>query len=161
METQILNELASIRAYLFLGMLAMTAVAIAAIIIVIGIYRANRQLRQVNDFFVRGNTLLLKGDLEKLLELCRERIREYPADAGAFSLMGAAHYRRKEWNDSLICYRKVDELQPGCNLGPSIAEIEEKIASSRTSPDLKVVSPATPISNTFISKDGSNTKVDV
>ena len=145
MDAQALQELIAIR-------WIVTAIAVAVGIFVIGyifsmVVNYSQTLENVKkgDFFTHGNALLIQGKLDELLERAGKHLLEFPADAGAHWLKGTAHYRRKEWNEALVCYRKADELQPGFAVGPSIAEIEEKIAASGKPPDLKVVAPVTPL----------------
>lgn len=145
MDAQILQELVSIR-------WMVTGIAVVAAILVVGFVFAmvvnySQALESVKkgDFFTHGNALLMKGELDELIERADKHLRDFPADAGAHWLKGTAHYRRKEWTQALICYRKADELQPGFAVGPSISEIQEKIANAGTPPDLKVVAPVTTI----------------
>lgn len=147
MDAQALQELIAIR-------WIVTAIAVAVGIFVIGyifsmVVNYSQALENVKkgDFFTHGNALLMQHKLDELLERAGKHLLDFPADAGAHWLKGTAHYRRKEWNEALICYRKADELQPGFAVGPSIAEIEEKIAASGKSPDLEVVAPVTPLAS--------------
>ena len=155
MEAQILEELVSIR-------WTTTAIAIIVGIFALGFIVAlvvnfSRALENVktNDFFNRGNALLLKGELDKLIDQCAKHLQEFPSDAGAYWLKGTAHYRRKEWSQALLCYRKADELQPGFAVGPCIAEIEEKITAVGAPPDLKLISGLPQAQTTSVSKDKS------
>ena len=160
MDAQIVQELTAIRSLVTVVVWVAVILAIVIVAAMAVNYRINLQHIQTGDFSTRGNTLLMKGELDKLLKLCKKHLLEFPADAGAHWLKGTAHYRRKEWNEALLCYRKADELQPGYAVGPSISEIEEKTASAETSPDLKVVAPVTPIHSPVSSKDGPSKGVD-
>jgi tetratricopeptide (TPR) repeat protein len=141
MDAQVLQELVLIR-------WMVTAMAVAAVVFAV-IYTAffvvnyrlqmREELRKAGGFFDRGNALLSQGKLDELLALCDEHVLEFPADGPAYWLMGNAHYRRKNFRQALICYRKADELQPGWSLATAIAEIEERLAQEGRSRELKVV----------------------
>ena len=160
MDTQILEELVALR--WTVTVIAITVGVFAVAYIVALAVNFSRALESVNtnDFFNRGNALLMKGELDDLIKRCAKHLLNFPSDAGAYWLKGTAHYRLKEWNQALVCYRKVDELQPGYAVGPSIAEIEEKIAAVGTSPDLKIVAGVTQIHKPASPKDGSPDDVD-
>ncbi len=145
MDAQILQELIWIRWLATVGAGAGVVFAIGLVVSVILNYRHNLQGIQTNDFFTRGNALLMKGQLDELLALCDKHLLKFPADGGAHWLKANVHYRRKEWTLALISYRKADELQPGWALTQPISEIEEKIANAAASPELKVIAPVTPI----------------
>lgn len=139
MDAQVLQELVLIRWLLTVLAIAATIFALGYVLFFGAGYMQQLKKAKAEDTFSRGNGLLNKGKLEDLLRLCDEHLLDFPADAGIYWLKGTAHYRRKEWNQALICYRKADELQPGFAIGPPIAEIEEKIGNAGTSPALRVV----------------------
>ena len=143
MDAQALQELHTIRLIVTAIAIVVGIFVIAYIFFMVANYAQTLEGVKKGDFFTHGNALLMQGELDELLERAEKHLLDFPADAGAHWLKGTAHYRRKEWNDALICYRKADELQPGFAVGPSIAEIEEKIATSGKPPDLKVVAPVT------------------
>jgi hypothetical protein len=142
MDSQVVQELAAIRSLVTIVAWVVAGIVAVMIANVIFNFRSSFQNFQTVDFFTRGNSLLSRGELENLLKLCETHLLEFPADAGALWLKGSAHYRKEEWSEALLCYRKVDELQPGFAIGPSITEIEEKIGTAATVPLLKVVPPA-------------------
>lgn len=160
MDAQALQELHTIRLIVTAIAIVVGIFVIAYIFFMVANYSQTLESVKKGDFFTHGNALLMQGRLEELLERTKKHLLDFPADAGAHWLKGTAHYRRKEWNDALLCYRKADELQPGFAVGPSIAEIEEKIAASGKPPDLKVVAPVTSLA-AGTSKDESSKGVDV
>jgi tetratricopeptide (TPR) repeat protein len=160
MDTQILEELVIIRS---LVVAIVIAIVIFVIVFLIAtIKKFPKALEQVNiaEFFNHGNALLMKGELEKLIEQCEKHLLNFPSDAGALWLKGTAHYRRNEWNQALICYRKTDELQPGFAIGPSINEIEEKISLSTTSANLRIVTEIKPTHDQSSTKNAPSNEVD-
>jgi tetratricopeptide (TPR) repeat protein len=109
-----------------------------------------RRHQPMDTFFLTGNAMLNKGNLEQLLPPCEKQLAQFPADSGAWWLLkGNIYYRKKEWNHALLCLRKADELQPGWAVEGQIADLEARIRESKTR-DLKVVTPVTAI-------DGSTT----
>lgn len=160
MDAQVIHELAAIRSLVTVVVWVAVGIVIVLVANVVVNYRTNVRNLETGEFFARGNALLMKGDLEELLGRCEKHLAKFPSDASADWLKGTAHYRRKEWNEALLCYRKADQLQPGFAIGPSISEIEEKIASARVSPDLRVVPPVTPMQPSPMSKEGPPKDVD-
>jgi len=160
MDAQILQELVAIRWIVIAVVIAVGIFAIAYIFSLVVNYSQALENVKTGDFFARGNALLMKGKLNELLDLTERHLADFPADAGAHWLKGTAHYRRKEWHQALVSYRKADELQPGFAVGPPISEIEEKIANAGTAPDLKVVAPVTSIHGSASTNEGPAKGVD-
>ena len=155
MNMQILETLWAIRNLLVVIIVVTGVLAIAFIASIVLNYRHSLERVKSEDFFSRGNAMLRKGQLDELLELCDKHLSSLPADASAHWLKANALYRRKEWHKALISYRRADELQPGWSLGPAISELEEKIAQTGKTPDLKVVTPISSTSSPKPSDDES------
>ena len=146
MDAQILHEVIWIR-WLVTAIAVAVVVFAAAYVISFGAAYIQKLAEvKTGDFFDRGNSLLNRGRLDELLGLCDKHLVEFPADAGAHWLKANAHYRRKEWNQALVSYRKAQELQPGWVVGSVISELEDAIRESRTSGDLKIVAPVAEVS---------------
>jgi cytochrome c-type biogenesis protein CcmH/NrfG len=149
MDAEILQALLDIRRMMIVVTFLSLLIALAMIASMIFNWRQNMENTRAGDFFTQGNAMLNRGDLERLLVHCDKHLADLPADAGAHWLKANALYRRKDWHNALISYRKAEELQPGWGLGPAISELEEKLAQAPRSPDLKVVSP-----NSAVKDDG-------
>jgi tetratricopeptide (TPR) repeat protein len=161
MDAQILQVLTEIRWLVSVVAVIAAVIAVTFVVSVMVTYRHNLQNLKSGDFFAQGNALLNSGKLNELVDLCDKHLIDLPADASAHWLKANAHYRRKEWHQALISYRKADELQPGWSLEPVIAEIEEKVAKGGKSPELKVVAPvAAPIDGGVSAHEGPPRSAD-
>jgi len=140
LEAQILQELMRIRWIATAAVLVVVLLAAVFCFYAIFMFRL-RRARSSSDFYELGNALLLRGEVDSLLSMCEEHLREFPGDASAYWLKANAHYRRREWSQALISYRRTNELQPGWSLATTIAELEAKVEDSPRGPDLRVVVP--------------------
>ena len=122
------------------------AIAVAAAIIavcsalILGILRvAGKQLIQRASFSENMQPLLDRGDLDMLIEKCRERLMLFNDDASAHYFLGVALHRKGELRQALIHLKRIPELQAGWDVQPMIQAIEGKLAALDEKPDLKVV----------------------
>lgn len=144
MDAQVLQELVLIR---WLVTAITAALVVYTVLYGISVALSMRQQRETpkaDTFFIRGNALLNKGRLDELFSMCEQQLAEYPEDSGANWLKANIHYRRKEWNQALLCYRKAEEFQPGWSVEALIADLEQRVRDER-SRDLKVVPSSTPV----------------
>lgn len=121
-------------------------IAVAAVIIaicsvlILGVLRvAGAQLVQRASFSENMQPLLDRGDLDMLIEKCRDRLKLFNDDASAHYFLGVALHRRGDLRQALIHLKRISQLQAGWDVQPMIQAIEDKSASADEKPDLKVV----------------------
>jgi cytochrome c-type biogenesis protein CcmH/NrfG len=121
-------------------------IAVAAVIIavcsvlILGILRvAGAQLVQRASFSENMQPLLDRGDLDTLIEKCRDRLKQFNDDASAHYFLGVALHRRGDLRQALTHLKRISQLQAGWDVQPMIQAIEDKIAASDEKPGLKVV----------------------
>lgn len=117
-------------------------VAIIAVcsVLILGILRvAGKQLIQRTSFSENMQPLLDRGDLDMLIENCRERLMLFNDDASAHYFLGVALHRRGDLRQALVHLKRIPELQAGWDVRPMIQAIEDKLAALDEKPDLKVI----------------------
>jgi hypothetical protein len=121
--------------------IAVAAVIIAACSVLIhGILRvAGKQLIQRSSFSENVQPLLDRGDLDMVIEKCRERLMLFNDDASAHYFLGVALHRRGDLRQALVHLKRIPELQAGWDVQPMIQAVEGKLAALDDKPDLKVV----------------------
>ncbi|MCI4429093.1 MAG: hypothetical protein JHC40_08000 [Burkholderiales bacterium] len=118
------------------------ALAIVAVcsVLTLGILRvAGKQLIQRASFSEHMQPLLDRGDLDTLMEKCRERLMLFNDDAAAHYFLGVALHRRGELRQALVHLKRIPELQAGWDMRPMIQAVEDKLTALEEKPDLKVV----------------------
>jgi tetratricopeptide (TPR) repeat protein len=136
---QLLQRPAAIGLLLFVIAVAAAIIAICSILI-LGILRnAGKQLMQRASFSENMQPLLDQGNLDALVEKCRERLMLFNDDASAHYFLGVALHRRGELRQALIHLKRIPELQAGWDVQPMIQAIEGKLAALDEGPDLRVI----------------------
>jgi len=144
MESLVLQQLVWIKWALVAIAAALAVIALFAIFAMQAVASLPEMVKGRIAFADRAKAMLDQGANKKLLDLCDSHILEFPADSHAYWYMGQAHYRTGNLRRALICFRKVQELQPdweAASIQPMIATIEAKLAERGEKPGLKVVSP--------------------
>ena len=124
---------------LFVIAAAATIIAVCSILILGILMVAGKQLVQRASFSENMQPLLDRGDLDTLIEKCRERLTLFNDDASAHYFLGAALHRRGDLRQALVHLKRIPELQAGWDVRPMIQAIEDKLAALDEKPDLKVV----------------------
>jgi tetratricopeptide (TPR) repeat protein len=87
-----------------------------------------------SNFRVSAKTLLNMNDLESLIELTQERIKQFPGEIFAHWYLGLAYYRKKEWHKALYEFNYIYEIDPSWrykHLNPYIYDIKEQLKNTR------------------------------
>jgi tetratricopeptide (TPR) repeat protein len=121
-------------------------IAVAAMVtaicslVILGVLKvAGKQLVQRASFAENMQPLLNRGDLDVLIEKCREQLMLFNDDASAHYFLGIAFHRRGDLRQALVHLKRIPELQAGWDVQPMIQAIEHKLAALDEKPDLKVV----------------------
>jgi len=147
MDALILQELVWIKWAVVAIAVATGVIAIFALLALRAVALFPEMIQGRATFADRAKALLDQGKTAELLDLCDSHVLEFPADGHAYWYMGQASYRTGNLRRALICFRKVQALQPDWEAGhvqPMIAALEEKLGDRGEKPDLKVVEPIKP-----------------
>ena len=82
-----------------------------------------------SSFRANAKMLLDINDLDGLVELARERIKQFPGEVFAHWFLGLAYYRKKEWHKALSEFNYIYEVEPAWrfkHLNPYIYDIKEQ-----------------------------------
>ncbi|MDO9093549.1 MAG: hypothetical protein Q8R98_14955 [Rubrivivax sp.] len=126
---------------LFAAVVCLIVIAVVSVLGVGTVMVAARALNQRATLTEKLQPLLDQGELDAVALQSRERLQTFPDDAVAHYFLGVALHRRGENRQALVHLRRVPELQAGWDIAPMIKAIEEKLASSESGPELKVVKP--------------------
>ena len=86
------------------------------------------------NFRENAKLLLNMNDLDSVIELTRERIKEFPGEIFAHWYLGLAFYRKKEWHKALLEFNYIYEIEPSWRykyLNPYIYDIKEQLKNTR------------------------------
>jgi hypothetical protein len=119
--------------------IAATIVAVCSMLILGILMVAGKQLIQRASFSENMQPLLDRGDLDMLVEKCRERLMLFNDDASAHYYLGVALHRRGDLRQALVHLKRIPDLQAGWDVRPMTQVIEDKLASLDDKPELKVV----------------------
>lgn len=127
-------------AWLLLSIAIATAIIAGCSAMIWGILRiAGQQLMQHASFSERMQPLLDRGDLDVLIEKCRDRLKLFNDDASAHYLLGIALQRRGDLRQALAHLKRIPELQVGWDVQSVIQAVESKLALLDEKPELKIV----------------------
>lgn len=90
--------------------------------------------RASSNFRSSAKLLLNMNDLDGLIELTRERLKQFPGEIFAHWYLGLAYYRKKEWHRALSEFNYIYELEPSWrikHLNPYIYDIKEQLKNTR------------------------------
>jgi tetratricopeptide (TPR) repeat protein len=136
---KLLQQPAATEWLLFVIAVAAAIIAICSVLI-LGILRvAGKQLVQRASFSENVQPLLDRGDLDLLIEKCRERLMLFNDDAAAHYFLGVALHRRGDLRQALVHLKRIPELQAGWDVQPMIQAVEGKLPALDEKPDLKVI----------------------
>lgn len=127
-------------------LLLVIAVAAAIIagcsVLILGVLRvAGKQFIQRASFSENMQPLLDRGDLDTVIQKCRERLMLFNDDASAHYFLGVALHRRGELRQALVHLKRIPELQAGWDVQPMIQAIDAKLTVLDEKPELKIVKP--------------------
>jgi hypothetical protein len=74
--------------------------------------------------------------LDTLIELSKERIKQFPGEISSHWYLGLAHYRKKEWHKALSEFNYIYRIEPSWRqkyLNPYIYDIKEQLKNIRPS----------------------------
>ena len=130
---------------LFAAVVCLVVIAVTTVLGVGIVMVAARAFNQRVTLTDKLQPLLDQGELDAVVLHSRERLQTFPDDAVAHYFLGVALHRRGENRQALVHLRRVPELQAGWDVAAMIKAIEEKVASTESGPELKMVklSPAT------------------
>ncbi|MEW8646716.1 MAG: hypothetical protein AB2563_11510 [Candidatus Thiodiazotropha endolucinida] len=86
------------------------------------------------NFHDKGRELLDKGELAELLELSKEKLKEYPDHDYANYFLACCYYRTGNIHKAYRAYKKLKELRPGWSqefIDPYLKDLEIKIKKSK------------------------------
>lgn len=90
--------------------------------------------RASSNFRSNAKLLLNMNDLDGLIELTRERLKQFPGEIFAHWYLGLAYYRKKEWHKALSEFNYIYEIEPAWrfkHLNPYIYDIKEQLKNTR------------------------------
>jgi cytochrome c-type biogenesis protein CcmH/NrfG len=124
---------------LFVAVVCLIVIAVTTVVGVGIIMVAAQAMNQRATLTEKLQPLLDQGELDTVVLHSRERLQTFPDDAVAHYFLGVALHRRGENRQALVHLRRVPELQAGWDIGPMIKAIEEKLSSTESGPELKIV----------------------
>ena len=86
------------------------------------------------NFRTNAKVLLNMNDLDGVIELTRERLKQFPGEIFAHWYLGLAYYRKKEWHKALSEFNYIYEIEPSWrykHLNPYIYDIKEQLKNTR------------------------------
>jgi cytochrome c-type biogenesis protein CcmH/NrfG len=83
--------------------------------------------------------VLDRGELDEVIQLARTRLRDFPDDAAAHYYLGSALVRKGEKKAAHAHLLRVRALESGWNVEAMIGAVERDLATTSSSPDLRVV----------------------
>jgi hypothetical protein len=89
-----------------------------------------------SSFRASAKILLNMNDLDALIELSQERIKQFPGEIFSHWYLGLAYYRKKECHKALSEFNYIYEIEPAWrnkHLNPYIYDIKEQLKNSRPS----------------------------
>ncbi len=87
-----------------------------------------------SNFRASAKMLLNMNDLESVIELTQERIKQFPGEIHAHWYLGMAYYRKKEWHKALYEFNYIYAIEPSWrykHLNPYIYDIKEQLKNTR------------------------------
>ncbi len=104
------NQIKLILAGLLLFLLLFTVGIIALALVT---WRLSSEKQAIDDFKEKGRELLNKGEIDRLIDVCNEKIGKYPSHSHAHWFLGFAYYRKIDWGKSLNEREYVYNIEPG------------------------------------------------
>jgi len=99
---------------ILIGLLVLLSLIVAGVILIpIIAKKLSSEKQATDDLKEKGRELLDKGEIDRLIDLCNEKIKEYPSHSHAHWFLGLAYYRKKEWRKSLNELEFVWNIEPG------------------------------------------------
>jgi len=86
------------------------------------------------NFRANAKLLLNMNDLDGVIELARERVKQFPGEIFAHWYLGLAYYRKKEWHKALYEFNYIYEIEPSWrykHLNPYIYDIKQQLKNTR------------------------------
>jgi hypothetical protein len=124
---------------LFVIAFAVTIIAICSVLILGILGVAGKQLVQRASFSETMQPLLDRGDLDIVIEKCRERLMLFNDDASAHYFIGVALHRRGDLRQALVHLKRIPDLQAGWDVLSMVQAIEGKLVALDEKPDLKII----------------------
>jgi tetratricopeptide (TPR) repeat protein len=86
------------------------------------------------SFRTNAKMLLDMNDLDSVIEMARDRTKQFPGEIFAHWYLGLAYYRKKEWHKALSEFNYIYEVEPSWrhkHLNPFIYDIKEQLKNTR------------------------------
>ena len=90
-----------------------------------------------DDFRQKAKTLLNMNDLDGVVKIATQRIRQYPGELFAHWYLGQAYYRQRQWHKALTEFNYIYEIAPSWRqrfVNPFIYDIKDHL--QRTKPEI-------------------------
>ena len=116
------------------SMLVLTAGFAGIMILLYSLKRVSGLEGHATDFRKKAHHLLDKNDLDQVIKMTTNKIKNYPNDLYAHWYLAQAYYRKKEWQKSLQEFHLIHEIAPSWRddyVDPYIYAIREKLTNSR------------------------------
>jgi len=88
----------------------------------------------LDNFRDKAGDLLDRNDLEGVVKLAGEKIKEYPNDVYAHWYLAQAYFLKKEWRKALEEFNVIGEISPTWrdeHIEPYVYEIKQKLQNSK------------------------------
>jgi len=103
--------------------------SLATVFLFLQMYKFSKEQNQGKIFHAMAEEYLAKGEFDGLMHSVEEQIKKYPQDAWAHWYKAQATFHKGVYPESLRCFKRVLELEPGWNstVKAWIELVEEKI----------------------------------
>lgn len=92
------------------------------------------ELKTPENFRIKGQKLLDKGELEQVIELAKNKLEEYPSHNYAIYFLAISYYRMENIHESYRLFKQLKELAPSWSeyyINPYLSELEIKIKNNK------------------------------
>lgn len=121
--------------WLTLTMIVLFSIGMAAVFYLFFSIKKRFTIDRVSGNFRSSAKLLLNmNDLDGLIELARERLKQFPGEIIAHWYLGLAYYRKKELHRALSEFNYIYDCEPSWRikyLNPYIYDIKEQLKNTR------------------------------
>ena len=121
--------------WLTLAMMVIFIIGLAAVLyLFLSLKKLFKGVPAAGSFRSDVRMLLNMNDLDGVIAIARERIRQFPGEILAHWYLGLAYYRKKEWQKALSEFNYIYEIEPSWrnkHLNPYIYDIKEHLKNTR------------------------------
>lgn len=129
----LVNDIRIIK-WLAVAMLVIFIICLISIILIAALIKKNTEDHFFNGYRDKASDLLDRNDIEGVIKLSEEKLKEYPYDLYAHWYLAQAYYRKKEWHKALEEFNLISDISPSWRedyIDPYVYEVKEKLKNSK------------------------------